>query len=87
MHHGSGMTSRSIICLFFTANNFLLLTRHAFRYRHADTSGEGSAASVDIFDLTSRNKLSPALQRRMKLVPEFITALKEAYRRKTTVSL
>ncbi len=88
MHHGSGITSRSTVCLFlfFTTDKFILLTCHAFRYRHAGTSGGGNA-SVDIFDLTTRSKLPHTLRSRMKYVPDFIAALKEAYRRQTVVAL
>ncbi len=87
MHRGSGIINRGIVFfLFFTADKFLLLTRHAFRYRHAGTSG-GENASVDIFDLTTRSKLPHTLRSRMKHVPDFIAALKEAYRRQTAVAL
>ncbi len=83
MHHGSGIT-----CLFFIADKFVCLTHHgvAFRYRQASTGVGRGNASVDVYDLTKRSKLPHVLRSRMKYLPDFIAALKEAYRQPTVAS-
>ncbi len=62
------------------SSSFLLVVGGSLRFSSNDGSTGGGNASVNVYDLTTRNKLPSMLRRRMNYLPDFIAALKEAYR-------